>query len=219
MPLIDTRRIALLGALGLAVAITAGASANAGETTFCVTCTEPAQTYTCNVKTPEADPGARALRLYCIVRTAKEGNHKTCGASLSTASTCEGTPKTFTYKGPAIPLALQSKAEKFLKKNRSQGNAAEDGDDDKPDTVVKLTTRAVKSSRKGLSNAGSGVRDATRGTTKRVGGAVRGAGRGVGAAAKSTYKCMTSLFRDCWSSADAEPDQQGLQPEAKSEAQ
>lgn len=219
MPLIDIRRIALLGALGLAVAITAGASANAGEMTFCVTCTEPTQTYTCNVKTPEADPGARALRLYCIVRTAKEGSHKTCGASLSAASACEGTPKTFTYKGPAIPLALQSKAEKFLKKNQSQGDAAEDGDGDKPDTLVKMTTRAVKSSRQGLSSAGSGVRNATRGTTKRVGSAVRGAGQGVGAAARSSYKCVTSLFRDCWSSDETEPDQPGLQPEAKSEAQ
>jgi hypothetical protein len=219
MPLIETRRIALLSGLGFALAITPDAAANAGDTTFCVTCTEPAQTYTCTVKTPEAYPGARALRLYCMVRTAKDGNHKTCGAKLSAASACSGAPKTYTYKGPAIPSALQSKAEKFLKKSQTGADAAGDSDDDKPDTVVKMTTRAVKSSREGLSTAGSGVRDATRGTTKRVGSAVRGAGAGVGNAAKTTYNCITSLFRDCWSSDEAEPEQHGPQPEAKSEAQ
>lgn len=219
MPSNETRRIAFRGALGIGLAVAAGAHAHAGETTFCVTCTEPAQTYTCTVKTPEADPGARALRLYCIVRTAKEGSHKACGVRLSSASTCKGTPKTFTYKGPAIPSALQSRAEKFLKKAEPKADAAEDGDDDKPDTLVKMTTRAVKSSRKGLSGAGGGVREATRGTTKRVGGAVRGAGQGVGAAAKTTYNCITSLFRDCWSSDETEGDQQAVQPETSSEAQ
>ena len=219
MPLNETRRIALLGALGFAAATTVGASAHAGDTTFCVTCTEPSLTYTCNVKTPEAYPGVRALRLYCIVRTAKEGNHKTCGASLSTASTCKGTPKTYMYKGPAIPSALQSKAEKFLKKGQSKADAAEDGGKDKPDTLVKMTTRAVKSSREGLSSAGGGVREATRGTTKRVGGAVRGASQGVGTAARTTYNCITSLFRDCWSSEEAEDDQQAVQPETSPEAQ
>jgi len=201
--------------------IAAHASANAADTTFCVTCTEPNKTYTCTVDTPEAYPGTRALRLYCMVRTAKDGNHKTCGAKLSAASACNGAPKTYTYKGPAIPSALQSKAEKFLKKGQSEPDAAGDNGDDKPDTVVKMTTRAVKSSRKGLSSAGSGVRNATRGTTQRVGSAVRGAGAGVGNAAKTTYNCITSLFRDCWSSdeAEPEPEQEMLQPETGSEAQ
>jgi len=209
----------LLGALGFAALMVADTSADASETTFCVTCTEPAKTYTCTVDTPEAFPGTRALRLYCMVRTAKDGNHKTCGAKLSAASACSGVPKTYTYKGPAIPTALQSKAEKFLKKSQTGPDETGDSDDDKPDTVVKLTTRAVKSSRKGLSSAGSGVRNVTRGTTQRVGGAVRGAGAGVGNAAKTTYNCITSLFRDCWPSDEAEPEQEMLQPETGPEAQ
>ena len=209
----------MLGALGFAALMVADTSADASETTFCVTCTEPAKTYTCTVDTPEAFPGTRALRLYCMVRTAKDGNHKTCGAKLSAASACSGVPKTYTYKGPAIPTALQSKAEKFLKKSQTGPDETGDSDDDKPDTVVKLTTRAVKSSRKGLSSAGSGVRNVTRGTTQRVGGAVRGAGAGVGNAAKTTYNCITSLFRDCWPSDEAEPEQEMLQPETGPEAQ
>jgi hypothetical protein len=85
--------------------------------------------------------------------------------------------------------------------------------------VVKLTKRAVKSSRKGLSNAGSGVRGATQGTSKRVGSAVRGAGAGVGNAARTTYNCITSLFRDCWSSGETEAEQGMQQPETGSVAQ
>jgi len=201
MSLSTAKCMAWQGVFALALAILNVSPVQADEALFCLTCTEPARSYSCKVKTPDANPGRRALRLYCIVRTAKEGGHDTCRASLSAVQDCKGKLKTYTYKGPAIPKGLQSKAEKLLGKTKSKQNKSKDKDDsEKSDTLVGITSQAVKSSREGLSGAGSGVRDATRGTTKRVGNAAR-----------TTYRCVTSFFRDCWSSDEDEKEGDGGQ--------
>ena len=190
------KRMAWQASLALALLISLVTLARADETTFCLTCTEPARSYSCKVKTPDANPGPRALRLYCIVRTARDGGHNSCRASTSPRESCKGKKKTYTYKGPAIPKSVQSQAEKLFGRNQPKPEKAEKKEEpSETDTLVGLTTRAVKSSREGLSGAGSGVRDATRGTTERVGNAAR-----------NTYRCVTSLFRDCWSSDEDDPD-------------
>ena len=73
----------------------------AGDASYCVTCKNPDQTYVCRVTGEDATP-SDALKLYCVIRTAKEGNHASCSAQRSDAG-CHGIEKVYAYDGPAIP--------------------------------------------------------------------------------------------------------------------
>jgi hypothetical protein len=124
--------------------------ATAGEVSYCVTCQGPDQTYLCKVVGEGSRPND-ALKLYCIIRTAKEGNHASCKAKRDLEG-CVGEPKVFSYEGPTIPadIASDPRAKKIMGRL-----AREQQKFDKPkgETLVGLTSRAVKSSRKGLRNA------------------------------------------------------------------
>lgn len=124
--------------------------ATAGEVSYCVTCKGPDQTYLCKVVGEGSRPND-ALKLYCIIRTAKEGNHASCKAKRDLEG-CVGEPKVYSYEGPTIPedIASDPRAKKIMGKL-----AREQQKFDKPkgETLVGLTSRAVKSSRKGLRNA------------------------------------------------------------------
>ena len=73
---------------GFAVAVfTVASPASAEEATYCLTCTGPDQTYLCRVSAGGAKP-SDALKLYCVIRTAKEGNHASCSAVRGSA--CNG---------------------------------------------------------------------------------------------------------------------------------
>ena len=75
---------ACLRALSLA-AIAAGLSvcavkmAGADQASYCVTCKNPDQTYVCRVNAG-GSKASDALKLYCVIRTAKEGHHTSCAA-------------------------------------------------------------------------------------------------------------------------------------------
>lgn len=86
-----------------------------------------------------------------------------------------------------------------------------------------MTGRAVKASRKGLSNTGQAVGGAASSTTGTVGKAARGVGKGVkkaagkvgsatkksgsvvGGAAKTAFDCIKSFFNECGSKKPDEP--------------
>jgi hypothetical protein len=106
--------VALAGA-GLAVSLLAGAGfgARASETAFCVTCKGPDETYVCKVNT-DVRGQADALKLYCVVRTAKEGGHASCAARDDVAG-CNGVTKTYSFDVPDLPasLAADPRVKKF----------------------------------------------------------------------------------------------------------
>ncbi|MDH3581649.1 MAG: hypothetical protein OEM91_13615 [Hyphomicrobiales bacterium] len=176
---------------------------------FCVTCSEPRQTYVCRVDTPRASPGDQALQLYCMVRTAKDGGHKSCSIERNANAACNGPVKAYVYDGPAIPEALRSAAQQF-RQNRpgSPGPSAvpntpvQKGGE--PDTLVKMTTRAVDASKDGVKSTGGAVKNAAGKTGKTIGKVGKKAGsrvgktaRGAKSAARYAYDCVFSLFRDC----------------------
>src|SRR5262245_52652235 len=70
----------------------AGAAATPllADATYCVTCKNPDQTYRCRVSAGGAKPND-ALKLYCVIRTAKEGNHASCSAV--SGANCNGNEK------------------------------------------------------------------------------------------------------------------------------
>ena len=56
------------------------------------------RTYVCKVSAG-GGKASDALKLYCVVRTAKEGHHASCSAEHATPS-CTGVEKVYSYDGP-----------------------------------------------------------------------------------------------------------------------
>ena len=108
--------------LAAALLLSALSGAEAGDAAYCVTCKGPDQTYLCRVTGEEVNR-SDAVKLYCVVRTAKEGGHASCGARDADAG-CNGVEKTYSYNGPGIPegLAGDPRVKKLM---RSRGEGAE----------------------------------------------------------------------------------------------
>jgi hypothetical protein len=126
---------------------------SAGEAAYCVSCKNPDQTYLCKVAGEGSRPND-ALKLYCVVRTAKEGNHASCSASQD-VSGCKGTEKVYSYDGPAIPsdLAEDARVKKLMGKVARDQRQFDKPRGEGPQTLVELTGRAMSASRAGWRNA------------------------------------------------------------------
>lgn len=139
-------KVALAASL-LALAPTA---AFANEAAYCVTCQGPDQTYLCRV-TGEDLRRNDGLKLYCVVRTAKEGGHASC-AARDDVSGCNGVEKTYSYNGPNIPegLADDPRVKKLMER---VGHDQKDfRKDDKRKSLIEVTGEAMSASRRGLRN-------------------------------------------------------------------
>lgn len=195
---------AALGAAALALFASAAQAAD-----YCVTCRGPDETYRCRVTGTGAKPND-ALKLYCVIRTAKEGNHASCSAEKAT-SACVGLVKVYTYDGPALPRGLTADPrvrELNEKVERSQRTFKKPAGNE-PKSLFELGGRAVDASRKGLRNAGSAI-----GLGSSDGEAAPQAApappdeQAAGPAApaepapsrsfaRRSYDCVFSFFRDC----------------------
>ena len=129
-------------------------SASAAEAAYCLRCTGPDQIYVCKVEAPGGKPND-ALKLYCVIRTAKEGHHASCSAERNSAA-CNGVVKVYSYDGP-LPEDLVSdpRIKKLTDKIEGEQKAFDRpaGNAKTPKTLVELGGRAVNASRKGWRNA------------------------------------------------------------------
>ncbi len=201
----------------VALATCLATSAYAGEASYCVTCTGPDQVYRCRV-TGEGSKPSDALKLYCVIRTAKEGHHTSCSAENAT-SACAGPEKVYAYDGPDIDQIAQDPRVKTLMKRVEHDNQAFDkpkAQGQAPQTMVELTGRALSVSRQGLRNARSALTgshedaqplpvspqatgstaaasSSNTGSTSRV----QRASAAMGGLARRSYRCLRSLFRNC----------------------
>ena len=201
-----------------AILICLAASARAGEASYCVTCTGPDQTYRCRV-TGEGSKPSDALKLYCVIRTAKEGHHASCSAENATPA-CAGVEKVYSYDGPAIPddLAQDPRVKSLMNRINHDNEAFDKPKGQGPQTMVELTGRALSASRQGLRNARSAFGGSTEQTeplpaTSPAGGDVgaaaasathtpstsrfQRASAAMASAARKSYRCLRSLFRNC----------------------
>lgn len=147
----------VLWSAGLCAAALGLLASGAQAADYCVTCKGPDETYRCRVTGSGAKP-SDALKLYCVIRTAKEGNHASCSAEKATSG-CTGLVKVYTYDGPTLPRGLTSDPrvrELNEKVERSQQTFKEPAGD-APKSLFELGGRAVDASRKGLRNAGSAI--------------------------------------------------------------
>ena len=131
--------------------------AAADEASYCITCTGPDQTYVCKVVGEDARP-SDALKLYCVIRTAKEGNHASCSAERSSAG-CKGVEKVYSYDGPLIPpdIASDPRVKRFVDKVAHDQQAFAKPKGEAPKTLAELTGRAVSASRQGWRNARAAI--------------------------------------------------------------
>ncbi len=147
----------LCATFGFAMLALIAAPAEAASTDYCVTCKSPDETYRCRVQGSGAGP-SEALKLYCVIRTAKEGGHASCSAKKATSG-CVGLVKVYTYDGPALPESVTSdpQARDLSRKIERNREAFEDPRGDGPKSLFELGGRAVDASRRGLRNAGSAI--------------------------------------------------------------
>lgn len=150
-------RLVLLAMLLATAFVWLAPPAMAANAVYCVTCKNPDQTYRCKV----AGVGSRphdALKLYCVIRTAKEGNHATCKAT-AIAPSCRGVVKVYNYDGPSLPeeVIADPRVQKLKKRAEQDKRAFEKPAGGEPKTLFELGGRAVDASRKGLRNAGSAI--------------------------------------------------------------
>lgn len=167
----------------------------AAETSFCVTCSAPQKTYVCNVRTPTSNPGNKALQLYCMVKTAKDGGHRSCSATRKPTTQCKGTVKNYTFdasgKLPGVRSAVrQYQGRPQIAKPQPPAMPAEPK---KPKTLFGMTSDAVKSTGRGVKKTGGAVVKVTKGAGQKVGNA----GSKIGNAARSAFDCVKKLFRSC----------------------
>lgn len=171
--------------------------AHAGQTDLCVSCTDPRQTYICRVDTPRGSPGDKALQLYCIIKTAKAGGHTSCTVRRDAGAACDGPVMSHVYSGPLIPEALRSAVERG--RNSSPGQetgAVSDVPQQKggePDTLVEMTGPAVNAGKAAVRGTGRTIGKIGKKTGQQVGKTARGAK----SAARFTYDCVVSFFKDC----------------------
>jgi hypothetical protein len=195
----------------------ASAPALAGEAKYCVTCKNPDQIYLCQVSAGGKKP-SDALKLYCVMRVAKEGQHSSCSAEKAKGP-CNGLVKVYEYDGPMpedIAASVQHYSDKVNDRIRKEQKAFEKPKSDQPDTLVKLTGRAVSAARNRMGRGSGGdeppppddsltaspapppeeaalppyVEDSSPNRAQRASSA-------VGGFARKSYRCMLSLFRHC----------------------
>lgn len=191
----------------------------AASADYCVTCKNPDATYRCKV-TGVSKRAGDAVKLFCVIRTAKEGHHASCSAETATAG-CNGLVKVYNYDGPALPDGLldDPRVKELKQKVEQNRQTFEEPRGDEPKSLFELGGRAAKASAKGLRNAGSAIgitssgeetappspaplpkeaeSEESVGTITRVGQAAQSAGSAVGGFAKKSYRCVVSLFSNC----------------------
>jgi len=192
-------------------------SASAGEAAYCLRCTGPDQTYVCKVEAGGGKP-SDALKLYCVIRTAKEGHHASCSAERNSPA-CNGVVKVYSYDGPMPEdLAADPRVKKLTDKIQDEQKAFDKpaGNARTPKTLVELGGRAVNASRQGWRNArgafsGSSPDDPSLATGESL--ASEEQNKALAAQtppapsleaprpnrAQRAYRCMMSLFRHCGS--------------------
>lgn len=181
----------------------------AADTEYCITCKDPDETYRCRLTGTGIKP-SDALKLYCVIRTAKEGNHASCSAEKAT-SACAGLVKVYSYDGPSLPegLTADPRVRALNQKVERSRGTFEEPKGEAPKSLFELGGRAVDASRKGLRNAGSAIgigssesevapeaAPAPPATADANPAPTPEPAQSKGFARRS-YDCMRSFFRDC----------------------
>lgn len=198
-----------LAVVCFAVLIAAGSIAlppvaHAASVEFCVTCQDPNAIYRCRIEGNGATQ-SDALKLYCVVRTAKEGGHASCSAKKVGAG-CDGLVKVYEYDGPALPSNVPSeqKLRDLNDRVERENRAFDEKKGEQPKSLIELGGRAYDASKRGLKNAGSamGLRPGEAAPKPQAAPQAppppaQNAAPPQKNFARRSFDCMMSLFREC----------------------
>jgi hypothetical protein len=170
---------------------------------FCVTCAGPDATYRCIIPELGAaaaeDPGAR---LACIKEMAAAGGHASCSVRRAAAGPCQGPIATLALPPPAVVNEAPAEEPRPVPAPVAPLPAgahppAEPVPPPGGTTVIEKTSdptrEPVPPVKTNLDKAG----DAVSKVAKSAGRQIEKAGEAVGGAAKKTWDCMSSMFKDC----------------------
>ena len=169
-------------ALMALAALVLPAHAQAPRQGLCVSCSGPDAEYVCEVASEDGKVIAQqATQLYCITRLAKDGAHQSCVVRRDQQAACTGIEKRYSYDAAVLGplLSPEPKTDPVANPPNENKTVAKKTE---PKTVVEAGERAVDASKQGIKTLGSTVKDGADKTKN---------------AAKSTWQCLTSLFKDC----------------------
>lgn len=189
----DTFRLRAAVGLVLAALVLQPQPATAQAPTLCVVCTEPDAVYRCQADPNYPRPAENRLNLLCITEIAHAGQHGSCGVRR-TQSSCEGPLKTVAIVPPSggapapqpIAAPVPRPASIPAVPSAQPPPDAKPAPSGPPETVEELAKRTAAQSKEQLEAATGAVGSVAKKTTGAVGDA----------AAKS-WKCLSSLFKDC----------------------
>ena len=207
------RLAACFGVLGAAAPFAAIPVAQAGNVEYCVTCKNPNASYRCRLQGSGVSQ-SDAFKLYCVVKTTKDGDHASCSAKKKPG--CKGVVKVYNYDGPGLP-AKDPRLRQLNERLERDNQAFEDKRGDQPNSLIELGGRAYDASKRGLQGAGAAIGlggDASTSPQARPTQATPSpraapsppAARSPSAKAEPppqknfahrSWDCMASLFREC----------------------
>lgn len=135
--------VRLIAGMALASALFAVPAA-AKDNDYCLSCRGPDQTYLCRVT--GAPPRSDALKLYCVIRAAKEGGHSSC-AARNDASDCPGILKEYAYVAPDLSAGFA------VREGTLPGPPALQGTPEAGPRGPKTLVEAIGASRRGIRGA------------------------------------------------------------------
>ena len=169
-----------------------------------MSCDGPVAHYSCAIEGVGAVSEDARLKFYCMTELAKAGAHASCSIDRAQQKPCSGAAKTL-----AAPAGYQ-----IAPPHAADGSAATDAAPPKPVSKAAAETTIPKSPPaepapprtvkemvdQSAAAAGQGseqVKDTAKEAATQAGSAVEKAGNAVGAAAKKSWKCLTSFFSEC----------------------
>jgi hypothetical protein len=166
----------------LALSLSAAASAAAGAGEYCVACTGPDALYRCTFDGAAPKAGAdSAVQLLCISDIARSKGHATCAINRAAAAPCAGLPYVVSAGGPpatapaAVPMSPVAPPPAAPLPAAASGNVALAP---KPQPPPRAAVPATEPPPAETSPVGA-------------------AGAAVGTAAKKTWECVASWFKNC----------------------
>ncbi len=188
----------LAGSLAAIAALLAPVAARAD---VCVSCAGPNAAYACTVAGASMSKDDARYKLLCITELAKSGGHQSCAVSRAVTAPCPGEPKTV-----AAPVGAEGFDETLISPPSAEtstpaaaGQAPSNGV-----TTTTIPKSAAPGGEQTQANGGAKAGDAAEktedgaaGLAKSTGEAMQKAGKAVTDAAKTTWKCLSTLFGDC----------------------
>ena len=200
MHLPNSARIAALPLL--AGLMLASASARAQETDYCISCTNPDQTYICRVTAQNGQ--SQGQQLFCIMNIARENSHDSCKAAAQQGS-CSGTLVLYDVSNlapaPTPPTASEATAAATppaqAAGNMGHATVKQANKKQAPKTLVEFTKKTAKNTNKGFKNLGKDTGKAIKKTGSKITKFTKKVGKNISKATKTTFRCITSLFSKC----------------------